>query len=296
MLRSLSSWVRCDRAHAAAPVLRRRRMSFGRGLERLEERRLLSTVGGANQAPVLQGPGTQIVEEGDTLTVPVRATDPDAGQTLTYSLDPGAPAGATIDPTSGLLVWTPPNVQTIYAITVRATDNGSPGLSDAKTFQVMVFDVPPTVQAGVNATINAGAQFARTGSFSDPNPDTWSAVVDYGDGSGDQPLALRPDHTFQLAHAYGAAGNYTVAITIVDSQGFQGRGFFGVQVQAPGTTATQTTGGSPQGQAQSSSVPGQSTGSNSGSTQNLDGIITALRKGHHAKVRIPHGPRAHRHR
>jgi hypothetical protein len=271
-------------------------MSCGRGLERLEERCLLSTAGGPNQAPVLDSPGTQIVEEGNSLAVQVRATDPDAGQTLTFSLDAGAPAGATIDPTSGLLVWTPPNVQTIYSITVRATDNGSPSLSDATTFQVMVFDVPPTVQAGVNATVNAGDLFARTGSFSDPNPDTWSASVDYGDGSGDQPLALKPDHTFQLAHTYNAAGNYTVAITIVDSQGFQGRGFFAVQVQASGTTSTQTGGGSPQGQAQSSSVQGQSTGVNDGSTQGLDGIITALRKGSHGKVRIPHGPRAHRHR
>ena len=41
----------------------------------------------------------------------VTATDPNPGHTVTYSLDPGAPAGATINPSSGLFVWTPPNVQ-----------------------------------------------------------------------------------------------------------------------------------------------------------------------------------------
>ena len=70
------------------------------------------------------------------------ATDAD-GDLLTFSLDPGAPAGATIGPTNGVLVWTPSNSQTgTNNFTVRVTDNGLPNLSDAKTFSVEVVTAP----------------------------------------------------------------------------------------------------------------------------------------------------------
>jgi hypothetical protein len=246
-------------------------MTFGGGLEPLEGRSLLSTAGLAapGQGPVLTGLSTQFVQEGNSLTLQAKATDPN-GQSLTYSLDPGAPAGATIDPTSGLFTWTPPDVQQVYNLSIRVTEAGAPGLSDAKTLTVMVFDVSPNVQAGVNATIDQGTALVRNGDFTDPNPDTWSATVDYGDGSGVQPLALNPDKTFALNHTYTTSGNYTVAVTINDSQGGQGRGFFAVQVQ-PASTPTQppSTGGSSQGQPSSgtghSSTPNTGT-SNGGST------------------------------
>src|SRR5206468_1692098 len=138
--------------------------------------------------------------------------------------DPSAPAGATIDPTSGLLVWTPPNVQAFYSIAIRATDSGPDALSSAETLTVMVFDVPPTVNAGINTTIDPGTELVRTRSFVDPNPDSWTATVDYGDGSGVQPLALSHDKTFQLDHTYNSPGNFVVSVTIIDSQGGHGYG------------------------------------------------------------------------
>src|SRR5262249_30580575 len=64
----------------------------------------------------------------------------------------------------------------------------------------------PTVNAGPDATLNAGATFASTDSFTDPDPDTWTATVDYGDGSGAQPLALNADKTFSLQHVYATSG------------------------------------------------------------------------------------------
>ncbi len=59
---------------------------------------------------------------------------------LTFSLDPGAPAGASINPRTGLFSWTPTRAQApnTYNLTARVTDSGSPPLSDAKTFNVTV--------------------------------------------------------------------------------------------------------------------------------------------------------------
>jgi hypothetical protein len=282
-------------------------MSIQRNVEPLEGRNLLSTVGTGSpaQPPVLASFSTQFVEEGNALAVQARATDSNPGSTVNYSLDPGAPAGAAIDPASGLLVWTPPNVQQDYAITVRATDSADPSLSDAKVLTVMVFDVPPGVQAGINATINPGTEFVRTGSFTDPNPDTWTALVDYGDGSGTQPLALNTDHSFRLDHVYTTPGSYIVSVTINDSQGGQGRGFFSVQVGQPSTSSsspTPTPGGTAQGQGQPSGPSATGTNNNSssnqGSTSTLNPLVSTRNKpAAHAKLHLPvHGVSHHKHK
>src|SRR3954451_19886040 len=122
--------------------VRRRRPQRFVGVESLEVRNLLS--GATGGGPVLADLPTQFVQEGNRLTFQVRAADPD-GLSLRYGLDPGAPDGATIDPTSGLLAWTPPNVQTTYNFSIRITEDGGSGLADVKTLTVMVFNVPPNV-------------------------------------------------------------------------------------------------------------------------------------------------------
>ena len=104
------------------------------------------------------------------------------------------------------------------------------------------FDLAPMVDAGSNGSATTGEAFNRPGSFTfndvDNDNDTWSAFVDYGDGTGDhQALTLNPDKTFNLSHTYSAPGRYVVAVTLNDSNGGQGRGFFSVTVQS----ATQPT-------------------------------------------------------
>ncbi|MCI0747997.1 MAG: putative Ig domain-containing protein, partial [Verrucomicrobia subdivision 3 bacterium] len=60
-------------------------------------------------------------------------------QTLTYSLEPGAPPTASID-ASGVFTWTPASADagTTNVITVRVTDDSLPILSDTETFTVLV--------------------------------------------------------------------------------------------------------------------------------------------------------------
>jgi Ca2+-binding RTX toxin-like protein len=43
--------------------------------------------------------------------------------------------------------------------------------------------------------------------------------VNYGDGTGDQPLALNPDKTFAFDHVYAASGTYTVRVRVTDDDG-----------------------------------------------------------------------------
>jgi hypothetical protein len=62
---------------------------------------------------------------------------------------------------------------------------------------------------------NEGSSLIRNGSFTDPDADTWTATVDYGDGSGVQPLTL-VGKTYQLNHLYDDNGSYTVTVTVSD--------------------------------------------------------------------------------
>jgi hypothetical protein len=93
---------------------------------------------GANHPPVLDPIPDLGLSLGKSLTFTAHATDPDSPpQTLTFSLDPGAPAGARIDPSTGVLTVSNLKFGT-YTLAVRVTDNGSPALSTVQTFHVLV--------------------------------------------------------------------------------------------------------------------------------------------------------------
>jgi hypothetical protein len=100
---------------------------------------ITSTGTPANVAPVLGAIGNRTVNEGNLLSFTATATDANSGQSLTYSLS-NAPAGATIDPSTGAFSWTPTAAQgpASYNVTVIVTDNGSPALSDSETFTITV--------------------------------------------------------------------------------------------------------------------------------------------------------------
>ena len=104
-----------------------------------------------NNPPVLGAIDDRLVERDNPVTFPAGATDPDGGQSLTYSLDAGAPEGATINSTNGIFNWTPssPLPGGSYSVTVRVTDNGSPLMSDSKPLRITVKVVnnPPSIGA-----------------------------------------------------------------------------------------------------------------------------------------------------
>ena len=77
----------------------------------------------------------------------------------------------------------------------------------------------PVLQLPSDAIIDNGNTYQGAGSFADAGNDTWSATVDYGDGSGPQPLPLNTDKSFDLTHTYVDAGIFTVTVTVTDDDG-----------------------------------------------------------------------------
>lgn len=100
------------------------------------------TVAEVNLAPVLDAVDDRTVDEGGTVEFTATGTDADLpANTLTYSLDAGAPAGATIDPQSGVFRWltAEPDGPTTHTITIRVSDGF--GLSDSETFTITVNEI-----------------------------------------------------------------------------------------------------------------------------------------------------------
>jgi sugar lactone lactonase YvrE len=118
---------------------------YNRELTR-DEMRAIYEAGSAgkivNHAPVLEGIGEQTVAELSALELVVRATDPDAAQTLTFALDQAAD-GMEIDTGNGRISWTPSEEQGPgkYHVVARVTDNGLPPLHTAVEFDVEVIEI-----------------------------------------------------------------------------------------------------------------------------------------------------------
>ncbi len=97
------------------------------------------TVIATNTPPALAPVANRTIHALMTLTITNSASDPDVGETLSFSLAPGAPAGASVGAANGVFVWTPNESQIgTNDIIVRVTDNGVPPLSATQNFVVVV--------------------------------------------------------------------------------------------------------------------------------------------------------------
>ncbi len=93
-----------------------------------------------NRSPVLDPIVNQSVNAGDLLTFKITATDPDLpAQKLAFGLATGAPAGATIT-AAGTFSWAldPAEPAGTHVITAIVTDDGSPPLTNSRSFTVEV--------------------------------------------------------------------------------------------------------------------------------------------------------------
>jgi PKD repeat protein len=150
------------------------------------------------------------------------ATDPDAGDVLSYAWDFGDGAkGAGAAPSH---VYADDGT---YTATLTVTD--SRGVTDVATAPVRVSNVSPALAEFAGATLLVGERYEAAGSFADPGADQWTASVDYGDGAAGA-LAL-DGRGFTLSHVYTAAGTRTVAVTVRDDDGGAGTRTAPVTVQ-----------------------------------------------------------------
>lgn len=137
------------------------------------------TVNNVNQAPVLAAIGNQSVNEGDTLTFTVSATDPDTGDTVTLSAT-NLPGDSTFDPVTGIFSWMPyfDQAGNHTGVLFTATDNGLPVLADSEAITISVGNVnrPPVLAAIGDHSTFEGEPIQFTVTASDPDSDNGGFV------------------------------------------------------------------------------------------------------------------------
>ena len=103
----------------------------------------------ANTPPTLAAMPDQTVLPNTPISLTASAGDADQPpQTLTFSLLPGAPAGATISSDLGAFSWTPTVGPATATIAVVVTDSGSPSLAATQRFTVTVLGSSLGVEVG----------------------------------------------------------------------------------------------------------------------------------------------------
>ena len=116
------------------------------------------TVGEVNVAPVLAAIGAQAVNEGDTLNFTAAGTDADLpAQTLNYSLTGTVPAGASIDPVSGVFSWTPGEGQDGSATFDVVVSDGTLSASETITITVGEVNQAPVVAPVATTSLDEDA-------------------------------------------------------------------------------------------------------------------------------------------
>ena len=135
---------------------------------------LVITIDETNQPPELGFIGAQNVSEAQVLMFTATATDADIPvQSLVFSLDAGAPPGATMDPDSGRFTWTPGELDggSVSSVTVRVTDSGSPAMSDFETFIININEAnsPPVMQPNPTQFVVQGSTLMYTPQATDPD-------------------------------------------------------------------------------------------------------------------------------
>jgi subtilisin family serine protease len=176
---------------------------------------LAAALAGTTNPPVLTVANASItVDEGSTALNTGTFSDPD-GDPVTLSASIGTVVATGPDSWAWSFETTdgPRDSQTV---TITGTDDkGATGSID---FELVVENVAPIVDAGLDATIVSGEEFTFSGSFSDPGVDDapWDWVIDWGDGTtidgstNDQALPIVATHQFC------AAMEYTIELSVTD--------------------------------------------------------------------------------
>ena len=172
------------------------------------------------------GVDDHVLYEGETIQLDSADASSPAGFSLQYSWAPSD----KLDDATALRPFFTGLDDAVDTYTFTATDPF--GQAESATATVTTLNVPPATDVGPDLALDENDTFTRSAlTYTDPGVlDTHTATVDYGDGSGVQPLTLSSTGpgtgTYSLSHQYKdddptatSQDTYVVTVTITDDDG-----------------------------------------------------------------------------
>jgi len=188
-----------------------------------------------NRPPSLVSPGDREIAPGAAFSTTLFATDPDAGDVLTFTLLEG-PAGMTLGSTSGKLDWTPAAADT-GTKTVRVKVEDQAGASDSGQFAITLTIWPaepevrhaPVLTLPANAVLTPGVGWAASATATDADP---GDILTYTLLAGPAGLTLDAG-TGAMAWTPGVthAGLHEVTVLVRDQTSLSDAGTFSLTVK-----------------------------------------------------------------
>ena len=114
-----------------------------------------------SQSPVLRNVADQRVDELETITVQLAATDADSAQNQLSYAALRTPVGSTLNARTGLFTWTPSRSAAGLTFAIQVEVSDETGLSDQQTFRISVDDVAdaPVINNIADQTATVGQPF-----------------------------------------------------------------------------------------------------------------------------------------
>lgn len=185
------------------------------------------TVVTSNEAPVITSNPPASARIGQTYRYQVVAEDPESG-VLTYSLAQ-APAGMTIDPANGTLLWTPgENDEGANAVAIDVSDAQGATVRQAFTLEVSSDNAPPSITSRPPSGAAPGETYTYQLEASDPE----NEALTYELMSGPSGMTLSADGLLQWTPDAGHSGDHPVSLAVRDPQGASATQSFNLTVLA----------------------------------------------------------------
>ena len=168
---------------------------------------------------------TPFAEEGGSVSLNGTFSDPDQGDAFTLVVnwgDGSAPQTVNLPPFTGSfdLLHTyaddKPGAQASDSFTITYTLTDTSGIPAFGNLNTVIGNVAPSFPAFAAMALKSGEALATALTFADPGADIWTATVNYGDGSGVQPIVVGAGKSLALNHTFPANGLYTVTVTVND--------------------------------------------------------------------------------
>jgi hypothetical protein len=176
------------------------------------------TVNEVNVAPDLTSPGDKSVDELDTLSFTLSATDTDIpANTLTYTITSGEVTGMSLVSSTGVFSWTPTEAQGpgSYPVTFQVSD-GSLTDSESITITVNEVNVAPVLEAIGDKTIPWAEELTFTATATDYD-DPANTLTYSLEGTVPTGASITPGGVFIWTPTGAQVGSHSITIRVTDN-------------------------------------------------------------------------------